>query len=210
MKKIVLLAAAVAMLAAMAMPAGAHPAEVGVFTGTAAVGKGGSCAQDGTGTVNGSGLGLPGVADNGKTGFWTLNTTIFGVPHSVPPLGSALRACGKLGPVQALGIGAHCGISRGFAGKGTVNVPGLGDHVHLLNLGWITSAGGTLPVTGNTANPGSKVKTGTVIALTQAQGGADCLNKGPGGDGAKGPGARNFTVVGAFAVVEGVIAPKAN
>lgn len=206
MKKIVLLAAVAALFVGMlGAPASAHPDEAGVFTGTAAVGKSGSCAQDGTGSVSGAGLGFPVLAENGKTGYWTLNTVITGLVHGTLATGQ-LRSCGLLAPTAGL-IGAACGVSEGHSGKGTVALGGT-DHISLTNLGWITSAGGTLPVTGNTTDAGTKNKNGTVVALTQAQGGAACATKSGSGAGKTG-GATEFTVVGVFASTGAATAPKA-
>jgi hypothetical protein len=152
---IAVLAVAALSVMALAVPAAAHQG-VGVFTGTATV----------------TPLGLPIIDGNGETGTWELHTTVTGTQSG------ALDAKGNLGP--ALGVlGAACGSSSGSDGAGTFG------HDSLSNLGWVATAGGTLPVTGNWNT------TGTVVAVVQAQGGAACASNS----------ADSFTVVGVAALL---------
>lgn len=115
-------------------------------------------------------LGLP---PSSVTGTWHLTGTLTGGESGT------VDVKGALGP-NAAQIGASCGMSQGTAGNGTAS----GHSVE--NVGWITSAGGTIPATGTHSggNP--------LIAIVQAQGGAaNCLSGQ----------ANNFVVVGAVALL---------
>ena len=149
---------AVVALSVMAVPASADPG-VGVLNGNAAIS---------------TGLGIPGV-HNGASGTWHLTGTVIGSASG------SVDIIGTLG-ANAAGIGAGCGMSSGANGAGTA----VGHNVS--NVGWVSSAGGTIPATGDYSGHGS----GTVLALVQAQGGAaNCANGA----------ANNFTVIGAVALV---------
>ncbi|HWH31381.1 MAG TPA: hypothetical protein VNU01_01780, partial [Egibacteraceae bacterium] len=63
---------------------------------------------------------------------------------------------------------------------------------YLGNVGWITSAGGTLPTTGDVLDGPGGNPIGTLVGVTQAQGGTAC---------AAAPGAQTFAVVGASALL---------
>lgn len=165
-RMIALFAVAAVAMAALAGSASALPAAnsgVGVFTGTATVAPG---------------LLLP-SATTPVSGTWTLATTVTGVPVS-----GALNAGGGLSPVA--NIGAACGISNGHSGTGT-----FAGAYNLTDLGWASSAGGTLPVTGHYQKIGGlATDSGPVVALVQAQGGSQCTT-----------GATSFTVVGVSALL---------
>lgn len=173
MKKIVLLAAAVAMLAAMAVPASAT--EIGVFQGDAKVGVTGPCTSP-----SGNGIFLPGLGLDSKA-YWQLTTVVQGT------LNGPLNACGELGQIK--GVNPACGISSGSKGTGTFAGRDLYD------LGWTTSAGGTLPVTGHWSDASGN--SGSVVALVQAQGGQECAPPPVGG----GNGATSFTVAGVAVLI---------
>lgn len=186
------LAVAALALAVVALPAAADDAGVGTYQGNAKVGATfdnpattnvvEGCGASGVPTagVFGRGLFLPDPLVQ-PTGVWALSTNVTGVPT-----GGTLSICGELGP-NAAGVGASCGMSEGEGGRGV-----FASVYNLSNVGWITSAGGTLPVSGDFTNSANG-HTGTLVALTQAQGGSDCaLNAN---------GATNFTVVGVTALV---------
>jgi hypothetical protein len=193
MKKLFAAAVISAMVLAMAAPATADDSGVGTYQGTAKVGQtfddpGTTLVVEGCGGsgvptagVFGNGLRFPDPAQlGGINGVWALGTTVTGLPA-----GGALNICGELGQ-NAAGIGASCGMSEGRDGRGK-----FGANYTLSNVGWTTSAGGTLPVSGTWTNPGNG-HTGTLVALTQAQGGSDCATAG---------GAKSFTVVGVTALL---------
>lgn len=168
MKKFLAMAAVAALAVAMlALPASAAETDVGVFTGTATV------AED----AGPNGLHLPSATPH--TGSWSLSTTVDTLLHGS---GLTLNASGKLSPVA--GVGAACGVSNGHSGTGS-----LTGGITLSDIGWVTSAGGTLPVTGHYVGSAA-TDSGPFVAVTQAQGGAACANAG---------GATSFTVVGAAA-----------
>lgn len=189
MKKIFAAVALAAIAIAMFAGPAAADAGVGTFSGVAKVGQTfdnpattnvvEGCGASGVPTagVFGRGLFLPDPLVQ-PTGVWALSTAVSGVPTS-----GTLAICGELGP-NAAGIGASCGMSEGENGRGRFA------HYTLTNVRWETSAGGTLPTTGD-ATDGTT--SGKVIALTQAQGGSDCaLNPN---------GATQFTVVGVTSLV---------
>lgn len=150
---------AVVALSVMAVPASADQG-VGVFQGTAKV----------------TPLGLPVVHGNLETGTWELDATVIA--------GSAtgtLEASGQLGPVAGA-AGAACGISNGHSGTGTFGADSLS------NLGWASSAGGLLPVTGTWTHGAAS---GDIVALVYATGGDKCVTNN----------AETFTVVGVAALV---------
>jgi hypothetical protein len=154
------LAIAVVAVAAMALPAAAvaDNSDVGAFTGVANV----------------TPLGLPGTSP--VTGSWSLVTTL---TSAVAGAGT-LNASGGLSPVA--NIGAACGMSHGHSGSGTAGA------YNLSNLGWVATAGGTLPVTGHYTVAGGS---GPVVAIVQAQGGANCASNS----------ANSFQVAGVFAAL---------
>lgn len=194
MKKIVLLAAVAALFVSMlAVPASAHPVDVGVFgPGTADVGK----TPCGAG---GGGLGLPNL--NGKkNAYYGFNTPVTSAGHGA----GNLNICGRLENVLgnvADGLGAWCGMSKAHSGVGTLKDGAGAVHFNLSQVGWKATAGGTLPVMGKYAGHVGNSVTGTLYAIVQAQGGAGCVNKN--GNGSDKGGAVQFTVVGAAAFVDG-------
>lgn len=101
--------------------------------------------------------------------------------------------------------GPYCGISQGDGGEGKfesdiyevgrvpfVDAPSRRAIFSLTDVGWITSAGGTLPVTGDWEESGHG---GLLVALVQAQGGTPCFDTSDAG------GAENFTVLGVAALI---------
>lgn len=166
MKIRLIAAVAFAVLAVSALAAPAFAADAGVFTGKATVGDAGTCAAP-----SGNGLHFP-VVGPARTGYWALNTDTTSVLNGA----GSLSACGQLGPVEVVNVGAYCGVSRGHSGSGTANGGTL------TNVEWKASAGGTLPVT-------AELNGQPLVAVVQAQGGAPCA----------GAGATGFDVVGAYA-----------
>lgn len=136
-----------------------------------------------------------------------------------------LRACGQLGPVGVppVTLGAACGVSHGFNGVGRVDFGPPNDvpppfpfnqlpkpaptdiSLQLRDLEWITSAGGTLPVTGVVEDPSNGKKVvGTIVAAVQAQGAGPCANERKNTapkTKQNGDGAVAFQVVGTYTVV---------
>lgn len=170
MKKILGLMAIAAMM--VGMLAGPASAGAGVFAGNAQVSQG--SAPCGTGSP---GLGLPALNQN-KNGSYRLVTAVTDVING----SGTLDICGKLTSVA--GIGAACGMSKGYAGTGSI--VGANGTASLTNVGWKFSVGGTLPIIGNV----SGAKNGKLYSIAQAQGALPCLDKA----------AQNFTVVGVFVV----------
>lgn len=219
--------AAFALVAGMAGPAAANA--IGIFTGVAKVGKTASfCNHNGTSDVSGPGIGLP----NGptKNAFYSIDTNDPMNPGSITVINDAtkemnkwgdstgrLRACGRLGPVGPEGaqIGAACGMSKGYHGKGSIifnegepkdQNNGAGDaeiDYWLHNITWkLTEAGTIVLWASGSKDPMAKGDKGEdmVLGEIQAQGGQDCLTKTDPGN-PKGPGARRFIVAGAFEII---------
>lgn len=195
MKKIFAVAALAALALAMfAGPAAADGPDAGVYQGFADVGRTfalkadntSTCDSTGNGTVQGNGLNFPApVGPANVNGTWKLSTT---TQQSVLHGAGSLTICGYLRPEPTTGLGASCGVSQGYGGQGRSVNAGLvhgGGVIQLSNVGWVTSAGGTLPTVGDTSTGGK------LISITQAQGGSACLNA---------DGAKQFAVVGAFAI----------
>lgn len=167
---------AFAMVAALALPASALSADVVVFRGSATL------------TVP---LTFPGVGP-AQTGSWS-----FSAPNPSTPVASAcasvgtggvgsdllgncsISASGDLGEILGsaapvndsptplgLGLGAWCGISGGWGGSGNATVGT--DSGSLSDVGWTTSAGSVLPVTGNVTDQDGDG--GALVALVQASG----------------------------------------
>jgi hypothetical protein len=162
---IAVLAVTALSVMALVVPASASPG-VGVFTGDATT----------------SPLGLPVVHGLNVTGTWSLSTTVTGMESG------GLNADGLLGPVSPTPVGASCGLSQGHSGSGTFN-----DNT-LSNLGWRSSAGGVLPVTGDWSDASGS---GDVVALVYASGGAACLTNS----------ATTFKVVGVAALTPANVLP---
>lgn len=194
-----------AVLSVLILSLSASPASagfgVGVFQGTASVGlTAGDCAKSGPNTnPSGQGLGLPSTSppDN-INGFWRLESMNFVVwsdtNGNIVPDGG-MDICGKLTDVA--GIGAACGMSKGYAGVGKIySDPTNTDPIIGLNdVGWKASTAGTLPVIGRTNLAGDKdAKVGTLLAVAQAEGGVACFSPG---------GATAFVVTGVAVVVPG-------
>ena len=178
------LIAALAVLVISALPAvAAVPTDVGVFRGQASVGLTGSPCSP-----TGGGLSLLSGGVNGAQ--YSINA-----PGSVTSLGrggavGSLSLCGQLDD-NATGLGASCATTTGVNGTGTATFPS--DTVHLTNLGWPITAGGTFVVTGS-AGDGVNPATQTLAAVVQALDNGivqDCLANN----------ATLFNVVAAYAVV---------
>jgi hypothetical protein len=171
---IAVLAVAALSLMALAVPASAHGSDAAVFTGTAELTPA---------------LKIPGMTT--VTGTWKFTAPatwerlapVPGVCASVGHLSDcAIAVQGELGPVAGV-VGASCGVSNGYNGSGSYG-PADGNHSNNVEgVGWVASAGGTIPITSGTVN-------GTpIVGVVQAQGGPGCL----------GAGATTFNVVGVIA-----------
>lgn len=159
-----------ALPAAAAISVGPH---VGAFQAIADVGKEGTCANDGTGTVSGGGIGLlPGapVAEVKNAWFTISDGIVVDVPSG---LGTA-NLCGRLtAPLQdtagldvkALGIGASCLATKGWGGYGLAEFEG--PDIWISNLGWKATVGGTFIVTGDVGGAKGK-KQDLLIGEVQA------------------------------------------
>lgn len=184
------------------------PPDIGLLTGTAEVGKFGTCGNDGRGNVAGPGLGLP-FFHGKKNAWWVLNA-----PGSLSSLvhgAGDLHLCGKLGEVAGRlggGLGAACGMSKGWDGRGTV-LYADGVSVHLTDLEWKASAGPNFVVFGDVhESKGSKLG-GQVVAILNVFPAAgeefDCFGKpffigGESDPHTKTGGATLFDVTGVFTV----------
>ena len=176
MRKRVLVATIIGVLAllfAPAMPAnatgeGGATAVVAVFTGNATVSPG---------------LCLPvGGCDGPSSAAY--NLTVPGASAPLPSLclggglfeGAAVApsACGLIanGAVtgSAPGLDPSCGLSHGTSSG--VNTVSIGGNTRNTSNGWITSAGGTIPVTGNVDDIDADTSPAgdhTLVALVQAR-----------------------------------------
>lgn len=221
-KHILLMIVATLMLGLLVAPASANKVkdkdgqpggvkDAGTFSGVAKVGKFRSfCEHDGDSDVHGPGIGTP--DDPTKNAYYELETTVDSAFKPGAPDG-ALKVCGRLTKMVSSaggGVGAACGASKGWDGKGTVDwlEPGK-PTVWLKNLVWKASVGGTLPVTGE-ANQEfeedeskEKGKPDFIVATVQAQGAAPCLTK-TGTKHNKSGGATDFIVVGSYEIANKV------
>lgn len=202
--KIAMLVSAMAMvLAAPASAAGDNTGLI-VFKGTALVCSDNGGSAPGCGT-NG-GLQFPGIAPLDTHGNWSFGSGSLNLPSPADAVDGELPTClasgvffgnqgvnqpcsivanGFLAPVAA-GIGASCGVSNGNGGTGTITVGS--DSLSTKNVGWVTSAGGTLPVQGDYADD-----SGQFAGIVQAQGGDQC---------ASGTGSSTFRVAGVLVGAE--------
>lgn len=185
------------------------------FTGTMVAGKYATyCDHDGTADVSGAGIGVP-VLNGLKRGIWSLSTSggglsVFNFPDKPNPGISTghLNACGRLAPAGsrvAGGVGAACGMSKGYHGKGRFHLtggPATGDVYSLHDLTWKLTAAGSLAFTAS-GQPGTmdKYESGAdlVTGTIQAQGGFPCLQKSGSAESKTG-GAQTFVVAGVFKI----------
>lgn len=172
-------------------------------------------------TVNapiGPGIGIPGVTGV-KKGYWRITGPLIGVDLNA----ADLVACGKLNPVarQATGgVGAACGMSKGYDGKGTIVDNTKGYTIHITNLVWKTTEAGAIVAIGHVTWSGGKEAKGAgkIIANVNAQGAQACATKtaAPAPTAKhqnKSGGANSFTVNGAAEIIQGALAdetPKYN
>lgn len=217
---VVALAATMAMVASFALPALADSDVGTVGPGTAEVGsfftsgptQAGDCTIGRDGAPN-PGLYLLNPLDPrtiDRQGVFKLVTRVTAALRG----GGLLSICGYLSPVDATavddekpqkkdeGLGAACGMSQGHDGTGKIawDPGGPVASSSLTHVGWLATAGGTLPVKGDVQdNPSTtdktKLKSGLLLAQVQAQGGQDCVLNANG--------AKSFQVAGAFEVLQG-------
>ncbi|HWH31273.1 MAG TPA: hypothetical protein VNU01_01235 [Egibacteraceae bacterium] len=198
------------MLGLAALPAAAAvDSDLGVFQGTAQVGKSGTCDNSGGAhDVTGGGIGLP-VVNGAKRAQYSINA-----PSSVvsPIYGiGSLRLCGKLTSpldieyVEGTPVGASCASTKGYDGQGKATFDGLvkDRDVYLKNLGWEITVGGTFLVTAD--GGGSKgADSHKLVAVVQAlsEGAVvGCLEKTLAGMDKSGLQPDPFTVAAAYVLV---------
>lgn len=237
LSRLIVLALAVAMaVGATALPASANkvpnkgPAgpskDIGTIDGTAAVGKDiDVCPNNGAGTVSGGGLGFPVISPT-KNAWFTLKTNFPTVPtDGVRSIYNSdvgnVSICGRLNPTLSKvplpgqvkpGIGASCGLSKAYGGKGVITyTTGGKPDVWLTDVGWKNSAATMLPVVGRAhvgGDPGTgKNKPGTrdyLIAVVNAQGGAACASKSQTDTSNNKGGATSFVVRGLYWIYNGI------
>jgi hypothetical protein len=147
---------AIALLATSAGPVGASAK--GVATGVMRFGKVATvCRHDGTSDVSGAGLGLPGMPQT-KNAFFRFDTSDPDTPGSLIVIktgknnngsyAGVLKMCGRLGELGRgpTAIGASCGVSKGYHGKGRITFNSgdkTGQIYSLHDITWKISAGGT-------------------------------------------------------------------
>ena len=191
--------------------------DTGVFSGTAIVGKFRSfCTHDGDSDVHGPGIGMP--FQRTKNAYYQLHTTI---DSAFKPalVDGVFKICGRLTKMADAagsgGLGAACGASKGWDGRGTIDwVDDLypdKDTIWLKDLVWKSDAFGTWIVTGE-ANQAEeeedskdKGKNDFITMTIQAQGGNACLTKqdGPTKHDKRG-GADRFVMVGEYTIANKV------
>jgi len=221
------LLAAMLLVGVMAPAAFADVEGAGVFDGTAKVGKwfraNAPCTKDGIGEPEGPGLYFPviqTVKERRAEGVWRFGTTLAMVgsydPASTDDDGvftGVFNVCGRLeSMVDASGqeVGAACGPSKGFEGKGYaegVDEDGVVQfRLKLFDIGWKAVVGGVIPVTGSyqeytDSTRAVKGKKGSVYAIVNAAPANEieiqrCANLHPDGNGAK-----DFRVTGVFDLI---------
>ena len=181
----------------------------GATPGDVKVGKNRTfCNHDGTSDVSGPGIGLPTQAT--KNGYWMATLAVRSLVNQHV---GTLKACGRLTKMNSNvngGMGAACGASKGWDGRGSIHFPDKGVTIWLKELGWKVSVGGTLPVTGRAVQaadePTAKQKlpnsNDQVVAEINASGAAACANKNDANK-AAGPGATLFTANGTYELLQG-------
>ena len=191
------------------MPGGVK--DTGVFAGTAIVGKFRSfCTHEGDSDVHGPGIGMP-LVNGTKNAYYQLHTTIDSAFKPAAADG-VFKICGRLTKMvdeAGGGLGAACGASKGWDGRGTINwVDPAKDTIWLKDLVWKTDVSGTWIVTGE-ANQAeeedeskNKAKNDFITMTIQAQGGSPCLTKS-GIKPHKSGGADRFTMVGEYTIANG-------
>lgn len=200
---------------------------VGVFSGTAGVGKTSMCNEQ-TGqasNVGGGGIGLPvdpetlEPTDKNRLG-WRIEAGL--VVDTLYGLGTA-NLCGtlnKVEPVEGVSLGASCLTTKGWNGGGEVEFPGepnppfnQPETLQVSDLTWKAALGGTFVAWGQ-VDRGATKKTGTDLLLAVVQVVPDensptsCLDKVE--DDKAGDGEQELDVVAAYAVVGGAgqLAPE--
>lgn len=214
------LLAAMLVLGILAPAASADTIGSGVFgPGTADVGKffaaNDPCDKSGLASVQGEGLYLPGtpedMARRGE-GVWQLSSTFTFVGQSQFGSGvssGTFNVCGRLESmveneaVPAAEIGASCGPSKGFEGKGLATSDLV--HVKLYNVGWKAVAGNVIPVVGNYQDlqdddATKKNKHGNLLALVNVAPADE--NETLACTGLEGNGAKHFAVAGTFSLYQ--------
>ena len=132
--------------------------------------------------ARGQGLFLPAPIGPASTdGVYSMHASFFGtfIHQGAPRTTGILHLCGWLSHIgkipQGTDIGPACGASKGHNGRGQMFFDG-GGGINIFDLGWKTSAGGTLPVTAKyqafNGSQGGKTKLakwGNLAAQVQAQ-----------------------------------------
>ena len=181
----------------------------GVIPGaTARVGKNRTfCTHEGDSDVHGPGIGLPTQAT--KNAYWQVETEVMSLVNLHVGL---LKACGRLTKMNSNvngGMGAACGASKGWDGRGTVHFPDKGATIWLKELGWKVSVTGTLLVTGRAVQAPNETAAKAKLPASNDQVVAEVNTRGDGCTGKNdanknaGPGATHFAVVGTYEIVQG-------
>lgn len=191
--------------AAAATSVGAHS---GVLQGIVDVGKQGFCNSDGTGAVSGGGLGVLIGLGTAKNAWFTLaNAIVLDTPNLV----GVMHLCGRLtAPAQgtvgldkkSLGIGATCLAHKGWGGYGSMHFTSKPGTVKWIsNLGWKSSVGGTMLMTGDAGAEKAKKADLFVAAVQWLSEGVliGCMNKDLGDKSDPGP----FVATGSYEIVPG-------
>lgn len=160
------------------VPVGPH---AGAFIAAGEIGKNGSCANDGTGDVDGGYVGLAPVPL--KDARYVLQGTAIDQPNG----GGSLSLCGRLTSITAGGVGASCLLHKGWDGKGTLRFASKSTWKWLSDLGWKASAGNVVAVTAGVG--GAKGKSSATFvgqwqfqtdpASCASKDGGDKVNPGP-------------------------------
>ncbi|MGH3441698.1 MAG: hypothetical protein ACRDUY_06580, partial [Nitriliruptorales bacterium] len=192
LKRLTLLMSILAILGAtLAAPAAAQTAAVFVFRGLATTSP--LFVPDPQNLAPGDGDYTFDTSNALPDQFCVDVGVVNGAPTGDPQTGCVLHSDGGL-YANVIGVGPSCGMSRGdelhsngTIGSSTFTSSNLSPSFSSTDFGWITSAGGTIPFTATSAD-------GDLVALVQAQGGADCVEVGT----------TKFAVIGVGALVIGV------
>ena len=190
--------------------------DTGTFTGTGIVGKFRSfCTHEGDSDVHGPGIGVP--FQPTKNAYYELETVIDSAfkPGAADGL---FKICGRLTKMADTdgetngGLGAACGASKGWDGRGTIDwdddrFPEK-DTIWLKDLVWKADVSGTWIVTGEANEAEEEVeskekgKQDFITMTIQAQGFLGCLTKA-GVKPHKSGGATQFVMVGEYTIANG-------
>lgn len=179
MRRVMVGALTMMALVALAVPAGAHGSDTGVFQATTVMGSTWDrpCDGEGNGRIDpaGGGLRLPDpLRPSTARGWHLVADTAVGMVHGF----ARLQLCGALSSDPVTGMGAACGLSSGDDGRGLL-VSGGAAHpastLRLEDVGWVATLGSIVPITGSVESHEGDGGNGTFLALAQMHPGAGCL-----------------------------------